>query len=67
MFGNKKKLNAHYKQCNAVHDIAWNEAEVLDSNPRLIQRCALESWHIRTAPPYEQSVRSVSYLTCITY
>ena len=32
------------------HDIAWNEAEVLDSNPCLIQRCALEAWHIHSQP-----------------
>ena len=32
------------------HDITWNEAEVLDSNLRLNQRCALEAWHIRSQP-----------------
>ena len=32
------------------HDIAWNKAEVLDSNPCLNQRCVLEAWHIRSQP-----------------
>ena len=32
------------------HDIAWNEAKVLDFNPRLNQRCALEAWHICSQP-----------------
>ena len=30
------------------HDIAWNDAEVLDSTPHLHQRCAIEAWHIRS-------------------
>ena len=32
------------------HEIAWNEPEVLDSNPRQNQKCALEEWHIRSQP-----------------
>ena len=28
------------------HSIAWGEAEVLDSNSLLRQRCAIETWHI---------------------
>ena len=31
-----------------VHEIDWNEAEVVDSHPYYRQRCALEAWHIRT-------------------
>ena len=31
-------------------DIAWNEAEVLNSNTRLNQRCVLEAWHIHSRP-----------------
>ena len=30
------------------HSIAWGEAEVLDSNSLLHQRCAIEAWHIRS-------------------
>ncbi len=31
------------------HNIAWTEVEILDSNPLLHQRCAIEAyaWHIR--------------------
>ena len=30
------------------HTIKWNDAEVVDHNPRYRQRCTLEAWHIRT-------------------
>ncbi len=29
------------------HNIAWTEVKILDSNPLLYQRCAIEAWHIR--------------------
>ena len=32
------------------HTIAWDEASVIDSNPHLHPRCALEAWHIRSQP-----------------
>ena len=30
------------------HVIDWKEAKVVDTHPRYHQRCALESWHIRS-------------------
>ena len=30
------------------HVIDWEEAKVVDTHPRYHQRCALESWHIRS-------------------
>ena len=30
------------------HTIKWEDAEVVDHNPRYRQRCTLEAWHIRT-------------------
>ena len=30
------------------HTIKWEDAEVVDHNPRYHQRCTLEAWHIRT-------------------
>ena len=30
------------------HAIDWKEAKVVDNHPRYHQRCALESWHIRS-------------------
>ena len=32
------------------HTIAWDVASVIDSNPHLHPRCALEAWHIRSQP-----------------
>ena len=32
------------------HRIAWEESEVLDSNPYPHQHCAIEAWHIRSQP-----------------
>ena len=30
------------------HNIAWREAEILDSNPLLHQQCAIEAWQIHS-------------------
>ena len=31
-----------------MHEINWEEAEVVDYHPHYRQRCVLEAWHIRT-------------------
>ena len=30
------------------HNIAWDGAEILARNPRMVQRCAMEAWYIRS-------------------
>jgi len=44
------------------HTIAWDEASVIDSNPHLHPRCALEAWHIRSQQhPPNWEHRNFSY------
>ena len=39
--------------------IAWDEALVIDSNPHLHPRYALEAWHIRSQPhPLDQGMET---------
>ena len=35
---------------DTMHEIAWEYAVVLASNPYLHQRYAIEAWHIRSQP-----------------
>ena len=35
---------------DTIHKIAWEDTEVLASNPHPHQRCAIEAWHIRSQP-----------------
>ena len=35
---------------DTMHKIAWEDAEVLASNPRPHQQCAAEAWHIWSQP-----------------
>ena len=35
---------------DTMHKIAWEDAEVLASNPHPHQRCAIEAWHIWSQP-----------------
>ena len=35
---------------DTMHEIAWEDAVVLASNPYPHQQCAIEAWHIRSQP-----------------
>ena len=48
--GNVQQSAVAEHATNAMHDIDWEKAEVVDCHPHYRQRCALEAWHIRTEP-----------------
>lgn len=36
------------------HEIAWDDAEVIDTSSRTHQRCCLEAWHIKVKEVFHE-------------